>query len=55
MAYSRPIVMKIYRRILCIIPTWTDKIGVVMTCGNNDPEDWKEIIGTKVIKSILLG
>ena len=28
--------------------TWKEKIGVVMTSGNNDPEDWKEVIGTKV-------
>lgn len=52
-AYSRPIAMKIYRRILEIRPTWTDKIGVVMTGGNNDPEDWKQIIGTKAHKEEL--
>ena len=52
-AYSRPIAMKIYRRILKIRPTWTDKVGVVMTGGNNDPEDWKEIIGTKAHKEEL--
>ena len=46
-AYSRPIAMKIYHRILEMRPNWTEKIGVVMTGGNNDPEDWKEIIGTK--------
>ena len=52
-AYSRTIAMKIYRRILEIRPTWKEKIGVVMTGGNNDPEDWKEIIGTKVHKEEL--
>lgn len=52
-AYSRPIAMKIYRRILEIRPTWKEKIGVVMTGGNNDPEDWKEIIGTKAHKEEL--
>lgn len=46
-AYSRPIAMKIYRRILELRPNWQEKVGVVMTGGNNDPEDWKEIIGTK--------
>ena len=46
-AYSRTIAMKIYRRILEIRPDWKEKVGVVMTGGNNDPEDWKEIIGTK--------
>ena len=52
-AYSRPIAMKIYRRILKIRPEWTNKVGVVMTGGNNDPEDWKEIIGTKAHKEEL--
>ena len=46
-AYSRTIAMKIYRKILEMRPNWTEKVGVVMTGGNNDPEDWKEIIGTK--------
>ncbi len=52
-AYSRPIAMKIYRRILEVRPDWKEKIGVVMTSGNNDPEDWKEIIGTKRHKEEL--
>ena len=38
-AYSRPIAMKIYHQILKIRPTWKEKIGVVMTSGNNDPEE----------------
>lgn len=52
-AYSRPIAMKIYRRLLEMRPAWQEKIGVVMTSGNNDPEDWKEIIGTKSHKEDL--
>ena len=52
-AYSRPIAMKIYRRIMGIRPDWKEKVGVVMTSGNNDPEDWKEIIGTKHHKEEL--
>lgn len=52
-AYSRPIAMKIYRRILAIRPDWKEKLGVVMTGGNNDPEDWKKIIGTKAHKEEL--
>ena len=43
-AYSRPIAMKIYKRILELRPSWTEKVGVVMTSGNNDPEEWREII-----------
>ncbi len=52
-AYSRPIAMKIYRRIQEIRPYWKDKVGVVMTGGNNDPEDWKEVVGTKSHKEEL--
>ena len=52
-AYSRPIAMKIYRRLMEVRPNWKEKIGVVMTSGNNDPEDWKEIIGTKHHKEEL--
>ena len=52
-AYSRPIAMKIYRKLLELRPAWKEKIGVVMTSGNNDPEDWKAIIGTKSHKEEL--
>ena len=52
-AYSRPIAMKIYRKLLELRPAWKEKIGVVMTSGNNDPEEWKEIIGTKSHKEEL--
>ncbi len=52
-AYSRTIAMKIYHRILEIRPTWKEKVGVVMTGGNSDPEDWKNIIGTKAHKEEL--
>lgn len=44
-AYSRPIAIKIYRKILELRPTWTDKIAVVMTSSNKDPEDWHDIVG----------
>ena len=52
-AYSRPIAMKIYKRILQLRPDWTEKVGVVMTQGNNDPEEWREIIGNKAHKEDL--
>lgn len=52
-AYSRPIAMKIYKRILELRPGWTEKVGVVMTQGNNDPEEWREIIGSKAHKDDL--
>ena len=52
-AYSRPIAMKIYKRILELRPAWTEKVGVVMTQGNNDPEEWRQIIGNKAHKEEL--
>lgn len=52
-AYSRPIAMKIYEQILKIRPTWTEKVAVVMTSGNSDPEEWRAIIGNKHKKEQL--
>ena len=52
-AYSRPIAMKIYKRILEIRPAWKEKIGVIMTSGNSDPEEWRQIIGNKHHKDEL--
>jgi type I restriction enzyme R subunit len=46
-AYSRPIAIIIYRKLLQMRPKWTEKLGVVMTSVNSDPEDWREIIGNK--------
>lgn len=46
-AYSRPIAMKIYKKILELRPLWTEKVGIVMTDSNKDPEEWKEIVGNK--------
>ena len=52
-AYSRPIAMKIYERILQLRPSWTEKIAVVMTGSNKDPEEWNKIIGNKRHKDEL--
>lgn len=52
-AYSRPIAMKIYKRILELRPEWTEKVKVVMTSGNQDPEEWADIIGGKAYKKEL--
>lgn len=56
-AYSRPIAMKIYNKILELRPNWgeknKEKIAVVMTSGNNDPEEWRDIIGNKAYKTEL--
>lgn len=46
-AYSRAIAMKIYRKLLELRPGWTEKVGVVMTESNKDPEEWRSVIGNK--------
>lgn len=52
-AYSRPIAMKIYERILYLRPSWTEKVAIVMTGSNKDPEEWSKIIGNKHHKDEL--
>lgn len=52
-AYSRPIAMKIYCKILELRPNWQEKVAVVMTSDNNDPEDWHKIVGNKTYKEEL--
>lgn len=37
--------MKIYRRIMELRPSWKEKVGVVMTMSNQDPEEWFEVCG----------
>lgn len=52
-AYSRPIALDIYHKILEIRPSWKEKVKVVMTGGNKDPEEWNAIIGNKYYKKEL--
>ena len=52
-AYSRPIALKIYKRILKLRPDWKEKVKVVMTQNNKDPEEWREIIGNKKYRDSL--
>lgn len=52
-AYNRKIAVKIYNKILEIRPNWKEKVKVVVTPNNNDPEEWKEIIGNKSDKEEL--
>ena len=49
-AYTRSIAMKIYHKILERRPDWTEKVAIVMTQGNNDPEEWRKIIGNQAHK-----
>ena len=46
-AYSRAIAMKIYNRILELRPSWKEKVKVVMTESNKDPEEWRAVVGNK--------
>lgn len=52
-AYSRPIAMQIYRRMLELRPDWQEKVAVVMTDSNQDPEDWRAVIGNKAHRTEL--
>ena len=52
-AYSRPIAMSIYRKMLELRPGWGEKIAVVMTGSNNDPAEWAEIVGNKTRRKEL--
>ena len=45
--YSRAIAMSIYRKLLELRPEWIEKLGVVMTASNKDPEEWRSVIGNK--------
>lgn len=52
-ALTRPIAIKIYRKILELRPGWTEKLKVVMSGSNQDPEDWQQIIGNEAYKKEL--
>lgn len=52
-AYNRRIGMKLYQRMIELRPEWQDKVEVVMTSNNNDPEEWKEVIGSKTDRGEL--
>ena len=52
-AYSRPIAVKIYQKILEMRPGWENKVKIVMTGGNQDPVEWKELTGNKSYRESL--
>jgi type I restriction enzyme, R subunit len=54
-AYSRPIGMKIYRQLLQMRPDWQEKLAIVMTRDNRDPEEWFDIIPDKRERDALAG
>ncbi len=52
-AYDRAIAMKIYEKILDMRPQWEEKVKVVMTGSNQDPEGWHKITGSKIYRQEL--
>lgn len=52
-ALTRSIAIKIYRKMIALRPEWTEKVKVVMSSSNKDPEDWQEIIGNEKYKQEL--
>lgn len=52
-ALTRSIAIKIYRKMLELRPQWTEKVKVVMSGSNQDPEDWQPIIGNEAYKKEL--
>ncbi len=52
-ALTREIAIKIYRKMLELRPTWTEKVKVVMSYTNKDPEDWQDIIGNEKYRAEL--
>lgn len=52
-ALNRRIAMKIYEEMLRIRPDWKNKVKVVMTASNQDPEEWHSIIGNDAYKKEL--
>lgn len=52
-AYSRPIAVRIREEILKMRPGWEKKIRIVMTGGNQDPAEWKDLTGNKAYREGL--
>lgn len=52
-ALTRNVGIKIYKKMLELRPDWTEKVKVVMTASNKDPEEWHEIIGNEAYKKEL--
>lgn len=46
-AYSRAIAMSIYKKLLAMRPGWRESLAVIMTENNNDPVEWRDVIGNK--------
>ncbi len=52
-AYSRKVAIRIYKQILKLRPNWKEKVAVVMTGSNQDPTEWRDIIGNRTHREEL--
>lgn len=52
-ALTRQIAVKIYQKMLELRPDWKEKVKVVMSSSNKDPEEWQKIIGNEKDKKEL--
>ena len=52
-ALTRGVGIKIYKKMLELRPEWEEKVKVVMTASNKDPEEWHDIIGNEADKKEL--
>ena len=50
---SRRIAIKMYMMLLEKRPDWKDKVKVILTSSNQDPEEWHDIIGNKQYRDRL--
>lgn len=52
-SYSRPIAIKMYNKILELRPDWSEKVKIVMSGSNKDPDEWYDIIKDKPYRKEL--
>lgn len=50
---SRKVAINLYKQILEIRPNWNEKVAVVLTDNNDDPQDWHDIVGNKAYREEL--
>ena len=50
---TRKIAIKLYTKLLEKRPDWKNKVKVVLTASNKDPEEWHDIIGNKAYRDAL--
>lgn len=50
---TRRVAIKLYRKLLEKRPEWKNKVKVVLTPSNQDPEEWHDIIGNKAYRDGL--